>query len=80
MRSDPLFTKGPADVLDHATAEIALGMKLDIATRRKSAGEGGKHPWPPLIKMREDVHRKTDGLLNGEQVPNVLLAGDESSQ
>jgi 4-hydroxy-3-polyprenylbenzoate decarboxylase len=80
MQSDPIFTKGPADVLDHATAEIALGMKLDIATPRKSTGAGGKHPWPPLIKMREDVHRKTYGVLNGEQVPNVLLAGDESSQ
>ena len=65
MRSDPLFTKGPAGVLDHATAEIALGMKLDIATPRKSAGEGGKHPWPPLIKMREDVCRKMDALLKG---------------
>jgi 4-hydroxy-3-polyprenylbenzoate decarboxylase len=64
MRSDPLFTKSPADVLDHATSEIAIGSKLGIDATRKLAGEGGKHPWPPLMKMNEEVRRKIDALFN----------------
>ena len=33
---DSIFTKGPADVLDHATSEIASGSKLGIdATKTK---------------------------------------------
>jgi len=58
-----LFTKGPADVLDHATSEIAIGTKLGIDATRKLAGEGFKRPWPPLIKMDEPVRRKIDALL-----------------
>src|SRR5256885_2107929 len=52
---DSIFTKGPADVLDHATSEIAIGTKLGIDATRKLAGEGFKRPWPPLIKMDETV-------------------------
>ena len=32
---DSIFTKGPADVLDHATSEIAIGTKLGIDATRK---------------------------------------------
>jgi 4-hydroxy-3-polyprenylbenzoate decarboxylase len=32
---DSIFTKGPADVLDHATSEIASGSKLDIGATTK---------------------------------------------
>jgi 4-hydroxy-3-polyprenylbenzoate decarboxylase len=45
---DSIFTKGPSDVLDHATSEIAIGTKLGIDATRKLAGEGFKRPWPPL--------------------------------
>jgi 4-hydroxy-3-polyprenylbenzoate decarboxylase len=48
---DSIFTKGPADVLDHATSEMAIGTKLGIDATRKLPGEGFKRPWPPLIKM-----------------------------
>ena len=61
---DSIFTKGPADVLDHATSEIAIGTKLGIDATRKLAGEGFKRPWPPLIKMDESVRRKIDALFN----------------
>ena len=37
---DSIFTKGPAEVLDHATSEIAMGTKLGIDATRKIAGEG----------------------------------------
>jgi 4-hydroxy-3-polyprenylbenzoate decarboxylase len=55
---DSILTKGPADVLDHATSEIAIGGKLGIDATRKLPGEGFKRPWPPLIRMDEAVKEK----------------------
>jgi 4-hydroxy-3-polyprenylbenzoate decarboxylase len=60
---DSLFTRGPADVLDHATSEIAMGTKLGIDATRKLPGEGFQRPWPPLIQMSADVRRRIDALL-----------------
>jgi 4-hydroxy-3-polyprenylbenzoate decarboxylase len=62
---DSIFTKGPADVLDHATSEIAIGTKLGIDATRKLAGEGFKRPWPPLIRMDENVRKKVNTLFGG---------------
>jgi 4-hydroxy-3-polyprenylbenzoate decarboxylase len=61
---DSIFTKGPSDVLDHATSEIASGSKLGIDATRKLAGEGFKRPWPPIIRMSEDVRGKIDVLFS----------------
>ena len=61
---DSIFTKGPADVLDHATSEIASGSKLGIDATKKLPGEGFKRPWPPLIKMDESVKAKVEKLFN----------------
>ena len=61
---DSIFTKGPADVLDHATSEIAIGTKLGIDATKKLPGEGFKRPWPPLIKMDPAVKAKMDALFN----------------
>jgi len=36
---DAIFTRGPADVLDHATSEFALGTKMGIDATKKLAGE-----------------------------------------
>jgi hypothetical protein len=58
---DSLFTKGPADVLDHATSEIAIGGKLGLDATRKLPGEGFKRPWPSLIRMDPAVKAKMDG-------------------
>ena len=60
---DSIFTKGPADVLDHATSEMAIGSKLGIDATKKLPGEGHKRGWPPLIKMDEATRRKIDSLL-----------------
>jgi 4-hydroxy-3-polyprenylbenzoate decarboxylase len=60
---DSIFTKGPADVLDHATSEIAIGSKLGIDATKKIPGEGFKRPWPPLIKMDEAVKAKVEKLF-----------------
>jgi 4-hydroxy-3-polyprenylbenzoate decarboxylase len=62
---DSIFTKGPADVLDHATSEMAIGSKLGIDATRKLPGEGFKRVWPPLIKMSDEVRRKIDCLFDG---------------
>ena len=61
---DSIFTKGPSDVLDHATSEIASGSKLGIDATKKLAGEGFKRPWPPLIKMDAAVKVKVEKLFN----------------
>ena len=60
---DSIFTKGPSDVLDHATSEIASGSKLGIDATKKIPGEGFKRAWPPLIKMDEAVQKKIDSLF-----------------
>src|SRR6202012_4687542 len=60
---DSIFTKGPSDVLDHATSEIAIGSKLGIDATKKIPGEGFKRAWPPLIKMDEAVKAKVDQWL-----------------
>jgi len=65
---DAIFTKGPADVLDHATSEIAVGTKMGIDATRKLPGEGFKRPWPPLIKMDKAVKEKIAQFLrDGEE-------------
>ncbi len=63
---DSIFTKGPADVLDHATSEMAIGTKLGIDATHKLAGEGFRRPWPPLIKMDAKVKAKVEKLLNAK--------------
>ncbi|MGA2557476.1 MAG: menaquinone biosynthesis decarboxylase, partial [Verrucomicrobiota bacterium] len=61
---DTLLTKGPADVLDHATTEFAIGSKMGLDATRKLPGEGFKREWPPLIKMSDDVRRKMARLFH----------------
>jgi 4-hydroxy-3-polyprenylbenzoate decarboxylase len=61
---DSIFTKGPADVLDHATSEMAIGSKLGIDATKKLPGEGHKRGWPPLIKMDAAVKAKVGKLFN----------------
>ena len=60
---DSIFTKGPSDVLDHATSEIGVGTKLGIDATRKLPGEGFHRPWPPLIKMDEAVKARLARFL-----------------
>ncbi len=57
-KRDSIFTKGPSDVLDHATNEIGTGSKMGFDATRKLPGEGFKRPWPPIIKMDENVKAK----------------------
>ena len=65
---DSIFTKGPADVLDHATSEMAIGSKFGIDATKKIPGEGFKRPWPPLIKMDEGVKAKAEKLFGSQRL------------
>jgi 4-hydroxy-3-polyprenylbenzoate decarboxylase len=38
----------------------ASGSKLGIDATKKLPGEGFKRPWPPLIKMDENVKTKVE--------------------
>jgi len=60
---DTIFTRGPADVLDHATSAAGMGTKMGIDATRKLKGEGFDREWPPLIRMDEPTKRKVDQLL-----------------
>jgi len=60
---DAIFTRGPADALDHATSEFAIGTKMGIDATKKLPGEGFKREWPPLIIMDEAVQKKMDLLF-----------------
>ncbi|MCP5516878.1 MAG: UbiD family decarboxylase [Verrucomicrobiales bacterium] len=60
---DSIFTKGPADVLDHATTMVGAGSKLGIDATRKLPGEGFHRDWPPLIRMDDAVRTRIDALL-----------------
>jgi len=60
---DSIFTKGPSDVLDHATSEIASGSKMGFDATKKIPGEGFKRAWPPLIKMDDAVKAKVEKLF-----------------
>jgi 4-hydroxy-3-polyprenylbenzoate decarboxylase len=62
---DVLLTRGPADVLDHATTDLAAGGKMGIDATRKLPGEGFRRPWPPLIKMDPEVKARVDKLFCG---------------
>jgi 4-hydroxy-3-polyprenylbenzoate decarboxylase len=60
---DIIFTKGPADVLDHATPVLGYGSKIGIDATHKLPGEANTRPWPPPIKMDDAVKKRIDELL-----------------
>jgi len=60
---DIILTKGPADVLDHATPVMGFGGKIGIDATHKIKGEASTRPWPPIIKMDKAVKKRVDELL-----------------
>lgn len=60
---DSVFTKGPADVLDHATSAVGMGSKLGFDATRKLPGEGFTREWPPIIQMDEATKRRVEEIL-----------------
>jgi 4-hydroxy-3-polyprenylbenzoate decarboxylase len=45
----------------------ASGSKLGIDAKKKLPGEGFKRPWPPLIRMSDEIRRKVDSLTGGSR-------------
>lgn len=72
---DCLFSRGPADVLDHATTQIAVGSKLGIDATRKLPGEGFHRQWPPLIEMDPAVTRRVQDWMQ-----TLAASGDRAKQ
>ena len=65
---DTLMTRGPSDVLDHATNEVGIGSKMGIDATKKIPGEGFKRPWPPIIRMNPEIQaRITEMQSRGDQ-------------
>jgi 4-hydroxy-3-polyprenylbenzoate decarboxylase len=60
---DCLFSRGPADVLDHATPTVGAGSKLGIDATRKLASEGFQRRWPPIIRMDPAVTARVEHLF-----------------
>lgn len=59
---DVRFTKGPVDVLDHASQHFSFGSKMGIDGTRKWKDEGFTREWPPRITMDEATRRRVDEL------------------
>jgi 4-hydroxy-3-polyprenylbenzoate decarboxylase len=59
---DCFFTKGPIDVLDHASEFFAYGSKMGIDATKKWPEEGFTREWPPDIVMSKDVKKRVDEM------------------
>jgi 4-hydroxy-3-polyprenylbenzoate decarboxylase len=60
---DSILTKGPADLLDRAASETAVGTRLGIDATKKLLREGYNNPWPSLIRTDETVRANLVELL-----------------
>ncbi len=60
---DVLFTKGPADALDHAAGLPWLHSKMGIDGTRKWPDEGFTRPWPERIVMTPEIQRAANEKL-----------------
>ena len=59
---DVRFTKGPVDVLDHASQYFSFGTKMGIDGTRKWKDEGFTREWPELITMDHATRARVDAL------------------
>jgi 4-hydroxy-3-polyprenylbenzoate decarboxylase len=57
---DVVFTKGPADVLDHSAQHFSFGSKMGIDGTRKWPDEGFTREWPDKIVMTDEIKKLVD--------------------
>jgi 4-hydroxy-3-polyprenylbenzoate decarboxylase len=57
---DVIFTKGPADVLDHSAQHFSFGTKMGLDGTRKWPDEGFTRPWPDKIVMSDEIKKLVD--------------------
>jgi 4-hydroxy-3-polyprenylbenzoate decarboxylase len=60
---DVVFSKGPADALDHAAQMPWLHSKMGMDATRKLPEEGFHRPWPERIAMDPEVQARADQRL-----------------
>jgi len=61
-KRDIEFARGPADVLDHASANFTFGSKMGIDATRKWPEEGFTREWPERIVMDDATKRRVDEM------------------
>lgn len=61
---DIRFTKGPVDVLDHASRAFTYGSKMGIDATTKWKEEGFDREWPDRIEMDQDIKDRIDAVWN----------------
>ena len=59
---DVLFSRGPVDVLDHASRAFTYGSKMGIDATTKWPEEGFQRNWPPVIEMDAGTRAAIDGM------------------
>jgi 4-hydroxy-3-polyprenylbenzoate decarboxylase len=59
---DMLVTRGPIDVLDHASRMLGFGSKVGFDATRKWASEGFTREWPDVIQMSPEVKQRIDQI------------------
>lgn len=59
---DVRFSKGPVDVLDHASQHFSFGTKMGIDATRKWKDEGFTREWPTVITMDAATRARVDEL------------------
>ena len=52
---DIIIQQGPVDVLNHAAPETGFGSKMGIDATKKTAEEGHRRIWPPVIEMPDEI-------------------------
>ncbi|HEU4801487.1 MAG TPA: menaquinone biosynthesis decarboxylase [Gemmatimonadales bacterium] len=67
---DVIFTRGPVDVLDHASQQFTYGSKMGIDATRKWPEEGFTREWPDVIEMDGETKAAVDRLW-----PKLGLSG-----
>lgn len=60
---DVMFSKGPADALDHAAQRPWLHSKMGIDGTKKTPEEGFTRPWPERIEMTPQVQEAANARL-----------------
>jgi 4-hydroxy-3-polyprenylbenzoate decarboxylase len=56
------MSKGPIDVLDHASRGLGYGSKMGIDATRKWPNEGYHREWPVELSMTPEVKERIDRL------------------
>jgi len=59
---DMLVTRGPIDVLDHASRMLGYGSKIGFDATRKWPSEGFTREWPEVIQMSPEVKQRIDQI------------------